>query len=256
MISATVNGSKPLSFLLDTGYGITTIHPDLVEPLGLKRASQITIRGIAGEEKAPTFSGVIFDFGSATYSPRRVASLPSDAQGRRRRDGILGAGFFRRFTVEIDSEKRKLLLHQPDSFRYEGNGEIIPIEFEADTPIIEATILSPAGVAVRGRFEIDTGCDDALCLGREFVETHRLADDEKTSSGIKRGVGGSARINDGSVPELRLGQFTIKKPATSFFADGSPAGDGLAGHIGIDALRHYKVIFDYARKRMILEQSR
>lgn len=253
MVSATINGSKPLSFLLDTGYGINTIHPDLVESLGLKRAGQVTIMGIAGEEKAPTYSGAVFDFGGASYSPRRVASLPSETQTRHRRDGILGAGFFRRFVVEINSGKNKLTLHEPESFQYDRKGEIIPLEFESDTPIIDATILSPAGLVVRGRFEIDTGCDDSLCLGCDFVETNHLAGDREISSGVKRGVGGGARIRRGSIPELRLGHFTLDKPSANFFTDGSPAGQGLAGHIGMDALRNYNVIFDYSRKRMILE---
>src|SRR3954468_23339431 len=60
MVPAKINGSKPLSFLLDTGYGITTIHPELVESLDLKRVGRITISGIAGEEEAATYGGVIF----------------------------------------------------------------------------------------------------------------------------------------------------------------------------------------------------
>lgn len=257
MVTATVNGSKPLSFLLDTGYGINTIHPDLVEPLGLKRAGRVTILGIAGNEEAATYSGAVFDFAGATYSPRRVASLPSEAQiPRRRRDGILGAGFFRRFVVEIDSAKNQLRLYEPASFDYTGKGEIIPLEFEKDTPIIEAAILSPRGLLMRGRFEIDTGCDDYLCLSHEFVETNRLSGDVEISSGTKRGVGGGVKIRYSSLPELRLGKLVLEKPPANFFTDGSPAGKDLAGHIGMAALRNYKVTFDYSRRRMILEQNR
>jgi hypothetical protein len=29
---------------------------------------------------------------------------------------------------------------------------------------------------------------------------------------------------------------------------------GLAGHIGLEALRQFKVIFDYSRRQMILEK--
>ncbi|MEO6034940.1 MAG: pepsin/retropepsin-like aspartic protease family protein [Verrucomicrobiota bacterium] len=253
MVRAIVNGSNALSFLLDTGYGINTIRPDLVEPLDLKRAGQVTIVGIAGEEKAPTYNGAVFDLGGAIYSPRRVASLPSEAQTRHHRDGILGAGFFRRFVVEIYPEKNQLLLHDPETFQYEGKGQIIPLEFDSDTPIIEARILSPSNSVVAGRFEIDTGCDDSLCLGREFIEANHLAGEEGGSSGAKRGVGGSARIRRGSVAELRLGGFVLEKLSANFFTDGSPAGPGLAGHIGMAALRNYRVIFDYSRKRIILE---
>src|SRR5882762_410256 len=118
-----------LSFKLDTGFGVTTVHPDLVETLQLKRAGSLTIIGIAGKEQAGSFTGASFDFGGATYSPRRVAVIPSDAERRRRhRDGILGASFFRRFVVELDPTSHMMTLHQPRDFQYTGKGEIIPLE--------------------------------------------------------------------------------------------------------------------------------
>jgi predicted aspartyl protease len=257
MVPAKINGSQPLSFLLDTGYGITTVHPDLIEPLKLKRVGRITISGIAGDEEAGTYASAIFDFGGVNYSPRRIASLPSEAQNsRRHRDGILGAGFFRRFVVEIDSAKEKLRLFEPESFHYVGKGEVIPLQFEADTPIIETAIRSTDGSLVRGRFEIDTGCDDFLCLGNEFAKTnHLFSFAQNSSDGIKLGVGGGARIQRGTVPQLMLGQFKVEKPSVNFFMEGSPAGKGLAGHIGMATLRQYIVIFDYSRRQMILEKN-
>ena len=257
MVPTKVNGSKPLWFLLDTGYGVTTIHPDLIEPLGLKRAGQLTIVGIAGEEKAVTYEGAVFDFGGTNYSPRRVASLPSDAENfHHRRDGVLGAGFFRRFVVEVDFAKNILRLHEPQSFDYSGKGEILPLQFEQDVPIVEATITTPRKKLVRGRFDVDTGCDDHLCLSREFVETNQLAlKADAPPSGKKVGVGGGARIHLGTVSQLQLGRFTLKKVSANFFADGSPAGKGIDGHIGMATLQHYKVIFDYSRRRMILEEQ-
>jgi len=30
--------------------------------------------------------------------------------------------------------------------------------------------------------------------------------------------------------------------------------DGLAGHVGMEVLRRFRVIFDYSRERMILER--
>lgn len=255
-VSATINHSKPFSFLLDTGYGITTIHPDLVESLGLTRAGHMTIVGIAGDEQAGTYEGVEFDFGGATYQPHRVASLPSEAgMSRSRRDGILGAGFFRRFVVEIDSAKDTLQLHEPATFHYSGKGEILPLQFIHDTPIIEAIIVTPQNKQVRDRFEVDTGCDDTLCLAPEFVAANHLVGADSNSSGVKNGVGGRARVEHGTLPQLKLGRFTIDKPSANFFTEGSPAEKGLAGHIGMAALRHYKVILDYSRQQMILEPA-
>src|SRR5258708_7598379 len=80
LVETRVNGSKPLTFKLDTGFGITTINPDLVSSLGLERAGHMTILGIAGEEQADAYRGASFDFGGKAYEPRRLASLPSEGR--------------------------------------------------------------------------------------------------------------------------------------------------------------------------------
>lgn len=254
-VMARVNDTPELRFKLDTGFGVTTIHPELVEPLGLKPAGSLTIHGIAGQEKAGYYAGAKFDFGGAEYSPRRVAVIPADARrSRRARDGILGAGFFRRFVVELDAERKLLILREPESFHYSGQGEIIPLRFDPDTPVVEATFRFPDQPPVAARYEIDSGCDGALCLGHDFVKSNRL--DELTAprrNGSRTGVGGSVDTHEGRLPEFRLGSQTLTNVAANFFAEGSPAGAGFAGHIGFGLLREFKVIFDYSRRRMILE---
>jgi len=256
IIPLTVNGPEhKLHFKLDTGFGVTTVHPDLVESLGLRRVGSLTVVGIAGEERAATYDGAAFDLGGTKYSPRRIATIPSDAQRRRRdRDGILGAGFFRRFVVELDPVHCTLTLHEPRSFEYAGKGEIIPLAFRRDTPIVEAAINFTNRESVRARFEIDSGCDGELCLGHDFVAANGLdhaPDSQHTDS--RYGVGGSVETRNGVLPQFQLGSLKLDRLPASFFVSGSPVDDGLAGHIGLNTLRKFRVIFDYSRRRMILE---
>ena len=75
----------------------------------------------------------------------------------------------------------------------------------------------------------------------------------QTEDGFRKGVGGDTRTTTGTLPQFQLGQRTIDKPQVNFFMEGSPVDDGLAGHIGIDVLRRFRVIFDYSRKQLILE---
>lgn len=254
-VKARANGSTPVTFKLDTGFGVTTIHPDLVESLGLKRAGNLTITGIAGKESATWLSGAHFDFGEATYAPRRVAMIPSDTRRQRREhNGILGAGFFRRFVVAIDPVERTMTLHNPDQFRYTGSGEIIPLQFRRDTPTVEATINLPGGEALPARYEIDSGCDGGLCLGHAFVQTNRLDElSGRNRASSRTGVGGSVATQEGRLPQFQLGGQRLTDVAASFFRAGSPVDADLAGHIGLDVLRQFKVIFDYSRRQMILE---
>src|SRR5947208_6197093 len=119
LVASLVNDAQPASVMLDTGYSINMLSGELVESLELKRKGHITIVGVAGEERADVFEGVKFDLAGATYSPRRVAALPASYQSHwRKRDGVLGAGFFKRFVVEIDPKSKKILLHEPDTFHY------------------------------------------------------------------------------------------------------------------------------------------
>lgn len=257
LVLARVNGSDPRSVMLDTGYSINMLSGEVAEKLGLKRNGQITVRGIAGEEKADLFEGATFDLSGATYSPRRVAALPAGYQRRwRKRDGILGAGFFRRFVVEIDSKTGKISLHEPESFRYRGDGEVIPLKFKDSTPVVEGAILLPDRAPILGRFEIDTGCDGGLCLGSDFVETnHLLEATGETKDAQRTGVGGDTNTRIGRVPKFRLGSLVVEKPLANFFLEGSPVDAGYAGHIGMDVFRRFKVILDYSRQRMILETA-
>lgn len=257
LVETRINGSQPLLFKLDTGFGITTIHPNRVESLSLQRVGHMTIVGIAGEEQADTYARAVFDFAGATYTPHRVAVLPSEARRRwRKRDGILGAGFFRHFVVEIDVAKQRLQLFEPKTFDYQGSGEVLPISFKKDTPIIDAAITAPGGAPISGRFEIDTGCDGDICIGHDFVAARHLLDDgDAGQSDTRRGVGGGAEIRAGTLSELRMGKLVVNSPSANFFLEGSPAGDGQAGHIGLGVLERYKLIFDYSRLRIILEQK-
>src|SRR6266850_8296895 len=114
MIRARANDSEPLLFMLDSGFAITMISPEQATALGLKRVGKISIVGVAGEEPAETFEGLNIDFGGGlTYSPRRVASLASHSRRYLRRDGVLGAGFYRQFVLEVDHSAKSLVLRDP-----------------------------------------------------------------------------------------------------------------------------------------------
>jgi Aspartyl protease len=255
MVPTTLHATNRLSLLLDTGYGMTMLRPDHVAAAELKRNGRgVTIVGIAGEERAEVFEGPRFDFDGLFWTPRRVAAFPAENQPRSRRgDGVLGSGFFRRFVVEISSARKQITLHEPETFKYSGSGEILPLTFKSSTPTVEATVKLPQGTEVRASFEIDTGCDSALCLGNHFVTEHGLTAGGGADGG-RVGVGGSTRTREGRLTQLRLGRLMIEKPTANFFLEGSPVDPPLAGHIGWELLKDFHVILDYSRRLMILQR--
>jgi predicted metalloprotease with PDZ domain len=71
------------------------------------------------------------------------------------------------------------------------------------------------------------------------------------------GAGGTSTGRIGRVSALRIGSFTIVNPITLFSQDtgGAFANATLAGNIGSQVARKFRVILDYTRSRIILEPS-
>lgn len=53
--------------------------------------------------------------------------------------------------------------------------------------------------------------------------------------------------------KFQIGRFAVDEPVTAFVETGEIAETGKAGNIGARLLRRFRVIFDYSRRRMILE---
>ena len=253
LLSAKINDSGPHTFLLDSACTIPTIHPKLIDDLKLEPSGRVRISGIAGMERAPTYRNVVFTFGDATYKPRRVASIPSERDHSRKRDGVIGSSFFETFVVEMNPRDKVVKLHRPADFEYTGRGEIVPFRLREEIPVIEASIELKDGPSLKAEFELDTGCDSGICFGEHYVREHSLVKKLKGKESEKFGIGGSVETVDVRIPVLKLGKKEFKNAQGDLFLDGSPVDEPLAGHIGMGILSRGVVIFDYSRKRVILE---
>lgn len=254
-LPATVNGGGPWRFLLDTGYELVMLNPQHAQQLGLRRVGGVTIVGISGEERADRFAGAVFTLGAAQFSPRSVASLPSDAR-RRGRDGVLGSAFFRRFVVELDWRAGRVRLHEPATFQYAGRGEIVPLTFHGEVPVVAAQLTLPGHPAVPARLKVDTGCDGGVCLGSRFVEKHAWAGAAQNGSDTTRaGVGGGSPTRQVKLGKVALGGVSTSGVSAHLFHGLAPGDEHSDGHAGAELLKEFKVIFDYTRQRMILEPS-
>lgn len=280
-LRVAVNGSAPLWFVLDTG-ARNIIASKHARALGLK----LTPAGQAignGEKTLDAFTteNVSFALPGVTVTRQRFAvmdweeleecsnDVDVDAQGnmsKRRQsrkgderqpfDGVLGDEFFRLFAVELDYAAQVMNLYEPKDYKYNGRGEVIPLEVRPRHIFVRTRLASSKAGNVTGLFMIDTGYMGALLLHRPFVEKNGLLppDDESTPFEMC-GIGGGSMARTGKLESLRLGSLDVKSPATLFSQ--AKAGNLIStdydGLIGNAILRHFKVLFDYSRDRMILE---
>ena len=108
-------------------------------------------------------------------------------------------------------------------------------------------------------FLIDSGATTAIWLTKAFINEHPefLSAHETIEVPNVVAVGGELSARLGRVPAIRLGAFLVPMPLTQFTQNTSGifATSDIAGTIGAQMLRRFTVIFDYARREMIIEPN-
>lgn len=279
-VRVSVNGSRPLSFILDTG-AHSMIHARQARSIGLK-LKLIGQGGGIGTKQPDVYlvtEKVSFSLTGVVLSPARLLALSLDAaescvnefnideegrkipsdrskqsEARREVDGILGKEFFDQFVVEIDYAQRLLNVYGPSSYKYAGTGKSIALEIGEQHIFAQAQIRAAGRAPLAARFLLDTGSAHAVSLLKPFIDKHNLLPSTEGMTSLPAcGLGGHAKEQSwiGTLEALQLGEFKINGPVTEFRL--SEPNTDADGFIGGAALRRFKVIFDYSRRRMILE---
>ncbi|HJR08151.1 MAG TPA: aspartyl protease family protein [Pyrinomonadaceae bacterium] len=262
-LSAKVNNT-PCWFILDSGAAFNVVDEDQVKTLGLSLSGISSVRG-AGEQSVniATGSAIKINLPGVEINEPQVIVLPVSAsigsfEGRRV-DGLLGYDFFKRFVVEIDYAAQRLNLYDPQQYNYAGAGEEIPLDINKGHVFVSSTLSLPDGNSVVVDLLVDTGFRTGLTLNTPFVTQHSLLTSvPKKIDPVKAvGVGGEYKIAVARIKSLKLGRYTINSPVVglSRAESGVLSGGNYAGIIGAEILRRFKVIFDYSRRRMIIEPN-
>ena len=263
VLKVSVNNSRPLSFVLDTGDQYAIINLDRAKELGLKLRGQVRVGGAGAAQQNGAFvdDASFVVAGLSGFSQKMMLALPIGQLAPRLGqdfDGIIGHDFINEFVVEIDYQAHVLRLHNKETFSYRGPGQSIPITFEHGHPLLEAEVTPTGRSPLKGKFVLDIGAGLALALYSPFVNEHALLNDTKTIRALSgMGAGGETNGRIGRVTELRVGNFLIKSPVTLFSEDkeGAFASARLAGNIGTRIASRFKVFLDYTRNRIILEPN-
>lgn len=256
---ARVNDHDGMRMVLDTGAGGSVLDAQRAAALGLEAVGQQHAMGAGGGEMGSTVHGVNVSLPGLELLDQTMGTLslgPISAQSGRPMDGILGYPLLSRLVVEIDYPNKCASFFEPDGYRYDGPGVSIPITFKQNLPYVKARIVLPDGRSISGKFVVDTGASTSVILSPEAVEREGVKSSlGKTMAVQSRGVGGATEINLARVAKLELGGFSLAQPITALQPPGPGriSAEGTIGNIGAGVWSRFKVIFDYSRKRMILE---
>ena len=260
LVQARFNNSPQLWFIVDTGATDTVIDSQLAKQLRLKAVGRTVGTGSAGTATALIFKGTSLKLPNIEATTLTVYGLPIDflsAPLGRKISGVIGNDILKQFVVEVDYSSQVINFYESQSYQYSGAGVVIPITVEG-YPFVRARITLAANRVIEGKFEIDSGSTGAITFNTPFVDRNRLLTSVSKSNQTRLGgVGGSAVAFSGRLKSISLGSFQLENLIARFSRarrgdDDSAKYDGL---IGGEILRRFNVIFDYSRRRMMLEPN-
>jgi hypothetical protein len=248
-VPVRLNGSKPVSFVLDTGSVRMLVDRALATGLGLKRSGQGSLQG-AGAGRIPIefienvsiglpgLESTGYEFSTADLQPLQE-SLGEKV------DGILGYELFRRFVVTINYESKTLTITLPNAFHAAQTMQALPIELRGKWSFVKGELVLPGPVTVQDQFLIDIGSDDAV----DHPIVMKVQSRTPTQSGI--GFGTAVQGATAQAKSFRLGRYTLPNPTVSCCG----ATDETSKLIGNDVLKFFILTVDYPSARILIRPN-
>lgn len=262
VIQATINGTRELRFIVDTGATQSIIDKTIARQIGTLTASNLSMTTGAGSIQTEALKVDKLTIGDLQLNniPFATADLSTFGVAQAARPaGLIGANVLKRFLMTIDYENQKLTFADPTKV-------VIP---EGATTVNTKPSLGMAGMAVEGNidgkqkvtFLIDTG---AAFNNIAESKVKNVLSGPLYRVGMLKGLDGkvvqtaSARFN-----YLDLDGMRVEKPVFSV-APQALAGQMTTGIIqskdlailGNPTLGRYTVSFDYRGQRLIFSQSK
>jgi CubicO group peptidase (beta-lactamase class C family) len=259
VLPVSVNGSRPLRFVLDSGApGAVLTNPAIVDSLNLKITGKAQARGAGGggaSFEVSVAENVNFGIGGIELSNGHLAISPAMRPGI---DGVIGRSIFANLVVEIDWEKQIVKLYEPTKYKYSGSGTVLPLTFdEGGRPYTMASVTATDDKPIPVKLVVDTGGSHTLMLEVGSNSQIKLPE-SATKTVLGRGASGEITGHTGRTRTLELGGQTFNDVPT-IFPDSSSGTAGLnerQGNLGSGILRRFKVVYDYSRKQMIVEPNK
>ncbi|MEZ6016091.1 MAG: retropepsin-like aspartic protease [Planctomycetota bacterium] len=257
-VRALLDGARPVTLLVDSGFGASAIEPALADELGWSRVGAAALSGVGGRSASGWRRSNSITLGPMSVTGLEFVELPgthaAEAAGFAV-DGVLGADVLSRAVFELDPELGRLRAF--DSSRWERPElDWRAVRFDNATPCVEAQFGTAAPLWLR----IDTGSSDSLSVAPWAVTQLKLAPSvTDLESVFLVGPFGSVRGWRGELALVELAGVRFERLAATFL-DSTGRGGPLdnpwvAGNVGLPALRSTRLYLDLPRRKLALASS-
>lgn len=256
-VPVMINGEE-LTFLLDTGVEQTILFSlDEKEEVPLFNLEKLKLKGLGSKEAIDSYKSSknkvqlkdMVDFNHEIY-----IILDQDfnfsSQVGIPVNGILGYNFFRNHIVEIDYDRKRIIVYEHTNKRIKNRLQKFTkdsITIEEKKPYIISNFKSE-DMVVPAKLLIDTGNSDAVWVFTNKTDKIRLPS-KNIEDYLGRGFSGNVYGKRGRMRSFEFGKKTFDFPLVTFPDSTSVKNvtfvPNRVGSVGSEIISRFTVVFDY-----------
>lgn len=255
-VTAYVNGSDSLRFLVDTGASsivLNTNSPKLKEFIHF--GESVNNLGTSGENTISYSNDNTVIIGTIQYDNAGCAHIPYPSEYW---DGVFGLNGLSAFNIEINYDDLKIYCYTKDKLTVDSSYISYPIIYKYDVPFIYLPI-KLNGLLYNLLLEFDTGSDRVIDLNTPFVNKNNLIETQKpfAISRITSSDGGGGELKNVFFDEVIIGTYKMPKVPGAFstITSGMLNKEDIDGMIGNNFLKRFNTIIDFNENKLYLRPN-
>ena len=255
-ITAFVNGSDSLRFLVDTGASSIVLNTNSPKLKGLihNGASANNI-GTSGENTVTYSNDNSVRVGSIQYDKAGCVHIPYPPEYW---DGVFGLNGLAAFNIEINYDDCKIYCYPKEALMVDDSYVSKPFTYKYDVPFIQLPI-KLNGTLYNLLLEVDTGSDRIIDLNTPFVDKNNLLEIQKpfSISRITSSDGNDGELKNVFFDEVVVGPYIMPKVAGAFstLSTGMQSKEDIDGMIGNNFLKRFNMVIDFTSKMLYLQPN-
>ena len=267
-IPIKVNGIE-LNFLLDTGVEETILFSlEDKKEISFSNIEKITLRGLGSDEAIEGLKSTgntleLNDMKSGNHPLYIILDQDFNLSSHIGIpvNGIIGYQFFKNQLVEINYEKKRVILYKENSKnrkKIERKYNSLAITIEKSKPYLKSSIVMDS-VEIPAKLLIDVGNSDAIWLFQNKSKSIKIPANNFEDY-LGKGFSGDVEGKRARIPKFRISDFEFVNPIVAFPDSTSLKNvkmvDDRVGSVGGEILRRFSIVFDYSNNKLFLKKNR
>ncbi|MEN7550223.1 aspartyl protease family protein [Rapidithrix thailandica] len=256
MFEIQLNDSpEKLIMLFDTGADGMALSQEAADRVGVEISGNKEASVVGGTSEVALSKGNTLRIDTLSLPNQNLVVFPQVRGGY---DGLFGGNFLRNFVTQVDFDQQMIRLYNFGSYRYEGDGSALPVDYSTGNPEVLTHLVFKNGREIPAKLTFDTGAGYNAILFGPFVEENALLQGfEVDYSSTNYSFGLATKISMGDLARFQLGSYGFDYLSTALQSNGEGGKRWTEsdGSMGIEVIRKFNFTFNLAEQVVFMEPN-